>query len=60
VARHLQSDFSILLNVDYPFAPDRYVKPLTAETMQDVWPKNLSAKVRILAEAYLDPEMLAC
>ena len=53
-------DFSILLNVDYPFAPDRYVKPLTAETMQDVWPKNLSAKVRILAEAYLDPEMLAC
>ena len=51
-------DFSILLNVDYPFAPDGLVQPLTPETMDNIWPENLSAKVRILAEAYLDPDML--
>ena len=52
-------EFSILLNVDYPFAADGLVQPLTPETFQNVWPENLSAKVRILADAYLDPDMLA-
>lgn len=53
------TDFSILLNVDYPFAANQFVQPLTPESFQTVWPANLSAKVRILADAYMDPEMLA-
>ena len=52
------SDFSIWLNVDYPFEPDTFVQPLTSESLQNAWPKNLSAKVRILADAYMDPDML--
>ena len=51
-------DFSILLNVNCPFAASGSVRPLTPESLQSAWPENLSAKVRILADAYMDPDML--
>jgi len=53
------SDFIILLNADHSFDADPFVQPLTAESFKNVWPPKLSAKVRILSDAYMDPEMLA-
>jgi len=51
-------EFIVLLNSGEPFKGDDYVQLLTPESLQNAWPENLSAKVRILAEAYLDPDML--
>ncbi len=53
------ADFTILLNVDHAFDPDTSVRPLTHQSFETAWPANLSAKVRILADAYMDPDMLA-
>jgi len=52
------SEFKILLNAGEAFKGDNFVQPLTPESLQNVWPANLSTKVRILADAYLDPDML--
>lgn len=52
-------NFSIYLNTAHEFAPNALVRPLTEESYRRAWPSGLSAKVRILANAYMDPEMLA-
>jgi len=52
-------DFKILLNTGEAFQADRFVRSLTVESLENTWPENLSAKVRILADAYMDPDMLA-
>ena len=53
------TDFSVYLNLGEPFQTSKSVRELTSKSLQNAWPSNLSAKVRILADAYLDPEMLA-
>lgn len=58
VAREFQ-DFSIWLNQTAEFQGGPFVRKLTPETLNEAWPPNLSLKVRIMADAYLDPEMLA-
>jgi len=52
-------DYSVWLNLGQDFKFDRYVRELTSQSLHQAWPENLSAKVRIMADAYLDPEMLA-
>lgn len=53
------ADYSVWLNLGQNFKFSRYVRELTEESLHQAWPANLSAKVRIMADAYLDPEMLA-
>lgn len=53
------TDFSIWLNLGQGFQSNRYVCHLTEDTLPLAWPPKLSAKIRIMADAYLDPEMLA-
>ena len=57
-AREFQ-DYSVWLNLGQAFEFTRYVRKLTPESLGQAWPDNLSAKVRIMADAYLDPDMLA-
>jgi len=52
-------DYSVWLNLGQEFEYSRYVRELTPHSLHQAWPENLSAKVRILADAFLDPEMLA-
>jgi len=51
-------DFSVWLNVGQMFRETYQVRNLTSETLPLAWPENLSAKVRIMADAYLDADML--
>ena len=51
IPAHEFPEFIVLLNSGEPFKGDDYVQRLTPESLQDIWPKNLSAKVRILTEA---------
>lgn len=53
------NDYSVWLNLGQAFKFTRSVRELTAASLEMAWPDNLSAKVRIMADAYLDPEMLA-
>lgn len=53
------ADFSVWLNLGQKFQTNRFVRELTPQSLPHAWPANLSAKVRIMADAYLDPEMLA-
>lgn len=53
------ADYSVWLNLGQNFAFSQNVRELTSKTVSQAWPANLSAKVRIMADAYLDPEMLA-
>lgn len=53
------ADYALFLNLGQDFASNDTVRQLTLESLQTAWPSNLSAKVRIMADAYLDPEMLA-
>ena len=53
------TDFSIWLNLGQDFPSNQSVRKLTPQSLAHAWPANLSAKIRILADAYLDPEMLA-
>ena len=57
-AREFQ-DYSVWLNVGQRFQSTSQIRELTPETLPLAWPENLSAKVRIMAEAYLDSDMLA-
>lgn len=59
-AREFQ-DYSVWLNVGRNLAFTQNVRELTAETLPLAWPENLSPRVRIMANAYLDADMLeAC
>ena len=51
--------YSVWLNLGQPFPFDMNVRELTADSLKEAWPDNLSAKVRIMADAYLDADMLA-
>jgi len=53
------SDFSVWLNLEQAFPVSRFVRKLSPQSLPNAWPEHLSAKVRIMADAYLDPEMLA-
>ncbi len=53
------TDYSVWLNLGQDFEFSKSVRKLTAASLRTAWPSNLSAKVRIMADAYLDPEMLA-
>jgi predicted anti-sigma-YlaC factor YlaD len=53
------ADYSVWLNLGQTFEFSQYVRELTPQSLHQAWPTNLSAKVRIMADAYLDPEMLA-
>jgi len=35
------------------------IRELTVESLKEAWPENLSSKVRIMADAYLNSDMLA-
>lgn len=52
-------DYSVWLNLGRNFQFSKYVRELTAESLPLAWPENLSARVRIMADAYLDADMLA-
>ncbi len=52
-------DYSVWLNLGKPFQFNQYVRELTPSSLGNAWPSNLSAKVRIMADAYLDRDMLA-
>lgn len=52
-------DFSVWLNLGQDFPFDLNVRELTKESLKEAWPENLSAKVRIMADAYLTGDMLA-
>jgi hypothetical protein len=51
--------YSLWLNLGVDFSPSESVRPLTPDTLQSAWPSTLSTKMRILAEAYLDPDISA-
>lgn len=53
------ANYSVWLNLGQEFPSDDSVRRLTPLSLANAWPPNLSAKVRIIADAYLDPEMLA-
>lgn len=57
-AREFQ-DYSVWLNLGQNFQFGKYVRELSSETLPLAWPDNLSARVRIMADAYLDADMLA-
>jgi hypothetical protein len=52
-------DYSVWLNLGQDFEFSQSVRKLTAASLRTAWPSNLSTKVRIMADAYLDPAMLA-
>jgi len=52
-------DYSVWLNLGQDFPYSMNVRELTEESLKEAWPENLSAKVRIMADAYLDRDMLA-
>ncbi len=52
-------DYSVWLNLGQAFEFSASVRELTPDTLAQAWPGDLSAKVRIMADVYLDPEMLA-
>jgi len=51
--------YSVWLNLGQPLPFDMNVRELTEESLKEAWPENLSAKVRIMADAYLNADMLA-
>lgn len=51
-------DYSVWLNSRETHLRVEHVWRLTGRTLEDALPVNLSAKVRILVEAYLKPELL--
>ena len=53
------NDYSVWLNLGQGFEFSGDVRELSQETLPLAWPENLSAKVRIMADAYLDSDMLA-
>ena len=53
------TDYSVWLNLGRDFEFTEHVRHLTLETLALAWPKTLSSKVRIIASAYLDADMLA-
>jgi len=51
--------YSVWLNLgesSFPF--DENIRHLTAESLKDAWPANLSTKIRIMADAYLSDDLL--
>lgn len=57
-AREFQ-DYSVWLNLGQDFGFDNNVRELTSASLPLAWPDNLSARVRIMADAYLDADMVA-
>lgn len=53
------ANYSVWLNLGQAFQFNEHVRELTPESLKTAWPDNLSAKVRIMADAYLDGDMLA-
>ena len=51
-------DYSVWLNLGQDFPFDLNVRELTKESLKEAWPDNLSAKVRIMADAYLTGDIL--
>jgi len=51
-------DYSVWLNLGQAFQFSEQVRELTAESLHEALPENLSARVRIMADAYLDGDML--
>lgn len=47
-------DYAVLLNLPESFPVDDHVRPLTWDEVQIAMPKYPSAKLRLMAEAYLD------
>jgi len=52
-------DYSVWLNLGQDFQFNEHVRELTTRSLHEAWPENLSTKVRIMADAYLDGDMLA-
>jgi len=52
-------DYSVWLNVGVNFAPCRGVRVMTRESIRSAFPSQASARIRIMAEGYLDAAMLA-
>ena len=52
-------DFSVWVNFGRDFEFTQHIRNLTPETLPLAWPENLSPRVRIMASAYLDADMLA-
>lgn len=52
------ADYSVWLNLGQGFKFSRHVRELTPESLPFAWPDDLSARVRIMADAYLDSDML--
>jgi len=52
------NDYSVWLNLGTQFEFSDSVRPLTADTVHLALPDNPSPRLRIMAEAYLDDDML--
>lgn len=52
-------DYSVWLNLRGNFHYDKDIRKLTPQTLQMAWPSTLSARMRIMTEVYLDPDVAA-